>query len=96
MKKLTKKDQVILNRLVGDYNSYSRLVAINHYWNHVEGTTQWNRGSLNIIEIYLEEFAKSIRVELTYTLGTHPFLDYELEYTTVSYTPSTAYSVNWD
>lgn len=94
MKKLTKKDQEILNRLVRDYNSYSELVAINYYRKHDEGTTQWNRGSLNIIEIYLEEFIKSRGVELTYTLGTHPFLDYELEYTTVSYTTSTTSSMN--
>lgn len=94
MKKLTKKDQEILNRLVRDYNSYSELVALNRYKKHEEGITEWNRGSLNTIRDYLEEFAKSIGVELTYSRGTHPFLDYELEYTTVSYT--TPSSVNWD
>jgi len=86
MKKLTKKNLEILNRLVKDYNSYSELVALNYYRKHEEGITLWNRGSLNIIEGYLDEFAKSIGVELTYTLGTHPFLNYELEYTTASYT----------
>lgn len=88
MKKLTKKNLEILNRLVRDYNSYSELVALNYYRNHEKGITEWNRGSLYTINGYLEEFAKSIGVELTYTWGTHPFLDYELEYTTVSYTAS--------
>ena len=88
MKKLTKKDQEILNRLVKDYNYYSEFIALNYYRKHGEAVTQWNRGSLNIIEEYLNSFAKSIGVELTYTLGTHLFVDIELEYTTVSYTTS--------
>lgn len=86
MKKLTKKDQAILNRLIKDFNSYSELVALNRYKKHEEGITEWNRGSLSIIREYLEDFAKSIGVELTFTCGTHPFLNYELEYITVSYT----------
>lgn len=88
MKKLTKKDQAILNRLVKDYNSYSELVALNYYRKHEKGITEWNRGSLSIIREYLEDFAKSIGVELTFTCGTHPFLNYELKYITVSYTTS--------
>lgn len=84
MKKLTKKDQAILNRLIKDFNSYSELVALNRYRKHEEGITQWNRGSLNIIRDYLEEFAKSRGVGLNFTWGTHPFLDIELEYPTVS------------
>lgn len=59
MKKLTKKDQAILNRLMRDYNSYSHLVAVNYHRHHEEGTLEWNRGSLNIIRNYLEEFANS-------------------------------------
>lgn len=86
MKKLTKKDLAILNRLVKDYNSYSELVALNYYRKHDEGITQGNRGSLNTIREYLEDFAKFIGVELTFTYGTHPFLDYELGYITASYT----------
>lgn len=86
MKKLTKKNLEILNRLVKDYNSYSELVALNYYRKHEEGITQWNRGSLSIIREYLEDFAKSIGVELTFTCGTHPFLDLKLEYITASYT----------
>lgn len=84
MKKLTKKDQAILNRLINDFNSYSELVALNHYKKHEGRITEWNRGSLNIIREYLEDFTKSRGVGLTFTCGTHPFLDYELEYVTVS------------
>lgn len=87
MKKLTKKDRAILNRLVDDFNSYSELVALNYYKKHEEGITEWNRGSLSIIRDYLTDFAKSTGVELTFICGTHPFLDYKLEYITVSYTP---------
>lgn len=86
MKKISKKNLAILNCLVKYYNSYSELVALNYYQKHYEGITQWNRGSLSIIREYLEDFAKSIGVELTYTCGTHPFLDFELEYKTASYT----------
>lgn len=84
MKKLTKKDQAILNRLIKDFNSYSELVALNYYRKHGEDVTEWNRGSLNIIRDYLEEFTKSRGVGLNFTCGTHPFLDIELEYLTVS------------
>lgn len=84
MKKLTKKDQAILNHLINDFNSYSELVALNRYKKHEEGITEWNRGSLSIIRNYLEEFAKSRVVELTFTYGTHPFLGFELGYVTVS------------
>lgn len=84
MKKLTKKDQAILNRLINDFNSYSELVALNRYKKHEEGITEWNRGSLNTIHKYLGEFAKSRGIGLTLTCGTHPFLDFELEYVTVS------------
>lgn len=94
MKKLTKKDQEILNRLVEDYNSYSELVALNRYKKHERGLTEWNRGSLSIIRDYLRDFAKSCKVELIFIHEVHPFLDYELEYTTVSYTTSTTSSVN--
>lgn len=94
MKKLTKKDQEILNRLVEDYNSYSELVALNGYKHHEKDITEWNRGSLNIIRNYLGDFAKSREVELIFTCEVHPFLDYELEYVTVSYTTSTTTSVN--
>ena len=41
MKKLTKKDQAILNRLINDFNSYSELVALNRYKKHEEGITEW-------------------------------------------------------
>nr|DAG77267.1 MAG TPA: hypothetical protein [Caudoviricetes sp.] len=84
MKKLTKKDQTILNRLVRDYNSYSHLVAVNRYRHHEEGTTEWNRGSLNIIRNYLGEFANSRGIELIFTCGVHSHLDTKLEYVTVS------------
>lgn len=84
MKKLTKKDQAILNRLINDFNSYSELVALNHYKGHKEDITEWNRGSLNIIRGYLGDFTKSRGIELIFTCETHPFLDYELEYVTVS------------
>ena len=84
MKKLTKKDQAILNRLINDFNAYSELVALNRYKKHEGGITEWNRGSLNTIRKYLGEFAKSRGVGLTLTCGTHPFLDFELEYVTVS------------
>lgn len=40
MKKLTKKDQVILNRLINDFNSYSELVALNRYKKHEGGITE--------------------------------------------------------
>lgn len=84
MKKLTKKDQAILNRLINDFNSYSELVALNRYKKHEEGITEWNRGSLSIIRDYLTDFTKSRGIGLIFTCGTHPFLDYELEYVTVS------------
>ena len=84
MKKLTKKDQAILNRLINDFNSYSELVALNHYKGHREDITEWNRGSLNIIRGYLGDFTKSRGIGLIFTCETHPFLDYELEYVTVS------------
>ena len=84
MKKLTKKDQTILNRLIDDFNSYSELVALNYYKKHEKGITEWNRGSLSIIRNYLGDFTKSRGIELTFTCEVHPFLDYELEYVTVS------------
>lgn len=87
MKKLTKKDQAILNRLINDFNSYSELVALNRYKKHEEGITEWNRGSLSIIRDYLKDFTKSRGIGLIFTHGTHPFLDYELEYVTVSFVP---------
>lgn len=86
MKKISKKDLAFLEKLMGEFNDYSELVALNYYRGHDKETLGWNRGHLDCVKEMLKEFAKSIGVELTFTYGTHPFLDYELEYIMASYT----------
>lgn len=80
---MSKKDQKILQKLMIEYNNFSELVALNYQQKAEEGILQWNRGSLNTIEIFLKDFAELCGVKLVYTFGTHPFLNRELEYRTV-------------
>lgn len=87
MKRITKFDQKLLDRLVGDYNHFSELVALNRKKMKEgqcdEGLLEWNRGTLNQIEHYLEDLVKEFGLELNYEYGSHEFMDYELEYLTV-------------
>lgn len=84
MKKISKNNQAFLEKLMADYNDYSEIVALNYENGVEEGTLQWNRGSLNKAKEHLEEFAELMKVKLVFTFGTHPFLDRELSYTTVT------------
>ena len=84
MKKISKKNLDYLEKLMGKYNGYSELVAVNLYREHDKEVLEWNRGSLNMVEDLLKEFAELNGVKLVFTLGTHPFLDVELEYLTVN------------
>ena len=84
MKKISKKNLAFLEKLMGEFNGYSELVAINYYRGHDKEILEWNRGSLNMVEDLLKEFAELNGVKLVFTLGTHSFLDVELEYLTVN------------
>lgn len=84
MKKISKKNLDYLEILMGKYNGYSELVAVNYYWKHDKEVLEWNRGSLNKIEEHLEVYAEMIGVNLVFAYGPHPFLNREpLEYRTV-------------
>ena len=84
MKKISKKNLDYLEKLMGKYNGYSELVAVNYYREHDKEVLEWNRGSLNMVEELLKEFAELNGVNLVFTCGTHPFLEVELEYRTVN------------
>lgn len=91
MKKISKKNLDFLKKLMGEFNSYSELVALNYYQGHDKETLEWNRGHLYCIEEMLKEFAELNEVNLVFTCGTHPykfsqfpFLEVELEYKTVN------------
>lgn len=82
----------LLNRLVKDFNEYSKLVALNYAQIKEdktidEGVIQWNRGNLNRIDEYLEELADLAGVKLVRECGVHSFgyddWKRELEYVTV-------------
>ena len=83
MKKISKKNLAFLEKLMGEFNGYSELVALNYKQKAEEGLTQWNRGHLYCVEEMLKEFAELNEVNLVFICGTHPFLDKELEYRTV-------------
>lgn len=84
MKKISKKNLTFLEKLMGEFNGYSELVALNYYRGHDKETLEWNRGHLNCVEEMLKEFAELNGVNLVFTCGTHPFLEEELEYRTVN------------
>ncbi len=81
----------ILEKLVEDFNNYSELVALNYAklkeGKCDEGALEWNRGSLNKIEEYMEEFAATLNVKLEYECKEHTFgfddWKRKLEYRTV-------------
>ena len=84
MKKISKNNQAFLEKLMADYNDYPDLLALNDEKKVKEATLQWNRGSLNRAQEHLVKFAELMKVKLVFTFGTHPFLDRELSYTTVT------------
>lgn len=84
MKKISKKNLDFLEKLMGEFNGYSELVALNYEQKAEEGLIQWNRGHLNCVEEMLKEFAELNEVNLAFTCSTHPFLEVELEYRTVN------------
>ena len=84
MKKISKKNLAFLEKLMGEFNGYSELVAVNHYQGHDKETLEWNRGHLYCVEEMLKEFAELNGVNLIFTCGTHPLLEVELEYRTVN------------
>ena len=84
MKKISKKNLAFLEKLMGEFNDYSELVALNYYQEHDKETLEWNRGHLDCVEEMLKEFAELNEVNLAFTCGTHPFLERELEYRTVN------------
>ena len=84
MKKISKKNLASLEKLMGEFNGYSELVAVNHYQGHDKETLEWNRGPLDCVEGMLKDFAELNGVNLVFTCGTHPFLERELEYRTVN------------
>lgn len=84
MKKISKKNLAFLEKLMGEFNGYSELVTVNYYREHDKEVLEWNRGSLNMVEDLLKEFAELNEVNLVFTCGTHPFLEVELEYRTVN------------
>ena len=45
MKKISKKNLAFLEKLMGEFNSYSELVALNYYRGHDKETLEWNRGT---------------------------------------------------
>lgn len=84
MKKISKKNLAFLEKLMGEFNCYSELVAVNYYREHNKETLEWNRGHLHCVEEMLKEFAELNGVNLVFTCGTHPFQEVELEYQTVN------------
>lgn len=69
----------VLERLVRDFNEYSRLVALNY--EHIkEGRgdkeiLEWNRGQLNRIEEYLNDIADIIpSVTIRWECNEHKFI----------------------
>ena len=84
MKKISKKNLAFLEKLMGEFNGYSELVALNYYRGHDKETLEWNRGHLHCVEAMLKEFAELNGVNLVFTYGTHPFLETALEYRTVN------------
>ena len=83
MKKISKKNLAFLENLMAEFNDYSELVALNYYKRAAKDLIEWNRGHLYSTESLMEQFAELNGVNLTFTFGTHPFLDFELEYRTV-------------
>lgn len=84
MKKISKKNLAFLEKLMGEFNGYSELIALNDYRGHDKETLEWNQGHLHCVEEMLKEFAELNGVNLVFTCGTHPFLETELEYRTVN------------
>ena len=84
MKNISKKNLAFLEKLIGEFNDYSELVALNYNLGHDRETLDWNRGHLYCVEEMLKEFAELNGVNLVFTCGTHPFLERELEYQTVN------------
>lgn len=88
MKKVSKKDMAFLEKLMADFNDYSKLVALNYEQKKEkpefdEGLLQWNRGHLYCVEEIMKDFVSSCGVKLVFTYGTHPFLERQLDYMTV-------------
>lgn len=81
----------ILN-LAEDYNSLSKLIALNHEQikegENIESILQFNKGQLSRIEKYLNDLSESVPgVHLIYEYGEHIFgaddWERQLKYTTV-------------
>lgn len=67
----------LITKLIEDFNSYSELVALN-YAKKKEGKCdesllQWNRGSLNKIEEYLNTVAEMCGIKLRFECREHEF-----------------------
>lgn len=84
--------QDFIRQLARDYNSFSELVALCYNKQRkgecVDTPLDWNRGSLNRIEVYLEELAQKNGATLIWECTEHEF-GYDdwkrtLEYRTVS------------
>lgn len=67
----------LLYKLIGEFNNYSKLVALNceqYKEGKVDqGMLQWNRGSLNVIEDHLKMVAGEMGVKLAHECGEHDF-----------------------
>ena len=83
MKKVSKANMKFMENLMAEFNDYSELVSLNYYKGADKDLIEWNRGHLYSTESLMKQFAKLHHFNLTFTFGTHPFLDFELEYRTV-------------
>lgn len=56
----------LLNKMVKEYNTFSKVVAFHTYYGDDEATFQWDRGYLKATEDYMEKLAGSLGVKLRY------------------------------
>lgn len=86
---MNEKMELLLEQMVDDFNHYSRSVALIRAENKEdEGTLQWNRGSLDRVEDYMEGLANLMGVKLKYKFDVHVYgrgqkWEQELKYGTV-------------
>ncbi|PNH18653.1 hypothetical protein B6K86_08635 [Lachnospiraceae bacterium] len=85
---MNEKMELLLEQMVDDFNHYSRSVALSRADDKDEGTLQWNRGSLDRVEDYMEGLAHLMGVKLKYKFDVHVYgrgekWEQELKYGTV-------------
>lgn len=75
----------LLNRLVGRFNTYSELVALNYYKKHEGGTIQWNRGHEDAYEDEARELAEQMVIKINYEMMKSKYFEGETEEFEIEY-----------